>query len=106
MSERTPESRDKIEPQYPAKEGAYDAEGHRENRKAFTERNERRGRKTQTLRGTSFAYIPVSRTEDDGIAGGLSFLDISSSFHNELPANIDATTSNTIQNLVKKGTVK
>ena len=106
MSERTPESRGKIETQHSVKEDAYDSEGRRENRKAFVERNKRRGWKTQTYGETAVAFVPVSRADSGGIAGGLSFLDISSSFHNELPANIDATTSNTIQNLVKKGTVK
>ena len=96
MAERAGESRGNIETQYSAKEDAYDAEGSRENRKAFAERNERRGWKTQTFGETAIAYVPVSRAEAGGIAEGiqreLNELGIRSFYHDGLQANIDGTT--------------
>lgn len=94
---RAAESRGKIGTQYSVKEdGGYDAEGSRENRKAFIERNERRGWKTQTYGETAVAFVPVTRAEAggiaDGIRGELSEIGIRSFFHGGLQANFDGTT--------------
>ena len=98
QSVHTMENRDTIDRKYSVKEGAYDGEGSRENRKAFTERNEGRGWQTQTYGETAVVFIPVSREDAGGIAEGiqreLSSLGIESFFHGGIQSNIDGVTRN------------